>query len=932
MAAFLLGGCSAPEMKGTPFYTGKYELDIPDADVNRVNLWPLAYYREPVLSVLWPIFEKTEEHMALRPMLSAYGDTEDYWEYNFLWPLGQWDSRLNENRLVPYFWGKTHRPGDDAQNYNILFPLWWHFEDELDTLIPLWFVRHSNWQSGQFTEHNRWFCGPLAHAFNSPAEFNWHVALFGHSEDRTRESAIDCLPFPLYISWRDKTERGLFTPLYTHNEQLEDGRQGWSAVPPLLSLHTWNSEKDDRWLGGPLFRVCGGSELNAWHALLFARYRYLSDDSQYAGYPYPLIFSWRDHLGHGFFTPLYAFWEEDGPGPPKKCSVVPFLLSWHSQDPERSSYWFAGPLGHYCSDKEGTAWHAGPFGRIRNASTQATYSGYPWPLLFSWESPQRKGLFTPAFASWENTASTEPDGWSFSLPLLSWHIWSAGEDGYFLGGPLAHLKTGGANPSWHVGLFGRYYDAPSQASYSGYPWPLLFSWENPKRQGFFSPLYAYQQDNATGAVSGRSILPPLLYWHSWTATEDDHWLLGPLAHRRTGEELEGWHIGPFGRYRKPKTDKAYSGYPWPLVFSWQSPQERGFFSPLYGYQRDISHGGDDGWGALPLLLAWRSWGKSRDDVYGLLGLFSEHRSNAIRYGHLLPFYDYDQRKHRFYSPLFGWRDPDAAGKNGFWYPFTPLVGIRTGEERGGWAFPFYFHRDTPTSPDYSTYFLLLGYADHTEKNELTSKASETNWGFLPFYCHAYEAFTNSATAWDSRMESYSHDDYAFLLGYDLRKKTVRYAPRGEPPPAGTNSADRIRLQSWHESKARGDVVSRSETKGFFPFWMSWSASEKRLDGTLLSRSADTKALLILYDKKVRFAAATGTSKSEDYQRQRILWRAWNYRRCNGDITVDLFPFITRDVHKDGLRKTSFLWRFYRYQKDPDGKTSVDLFFIPVWRD
>ena len=32
------------------------------------HLWPLVYYRDPALSVLWPIGEKTDEHFAIRPL------------------------------------------------------------------------------------------------------------------------------------------------------------------------------------------------------------------------------------------------------------------------------------------------------------------------------------------------------------------------------------------------------------------------------------------------------------------------------------------------------------------------------------------------------------------------------------------------------------------------------------------------------------------------------------------------------------------------------------------------------------------------------------------------------------------------------------------------------------------------------------------------
>ena len=928
MAAFLLGGCSMPEMKGTPFYTGTYKLDIPEADVNRVNLWPLAYYREPVLSVLWPIFEKTEEHVAARPLFSAYGDTEDYWEYNFLWPLGQWDSLQHANRLFPYFWGSVHRAGNDLQPYHILFPFWWHFEEELNTFVPLWYVRHSNWQNGAFTEHSRWYGGPLAHIYESPEQVNWHVGPFGASTDRDGSSSLGCYPFPLYVTWRDEKRSGVFTPLYA---QSVDEDEGWSLFPPLLYLHTWDSKSDDRWLGGPLFHSCSGADLNGWHALLFWRYRSVSDDSDFAGYPFPFLMSWRNDSRHGFFTPLYATSHDSDANDRNGWSLIPALLSWHAWNPESDRYWVAGPLGHYRRSKSGQAWHAGPFGSFRNDESQTRCSGFPWPLMFSWQSPRQRGIFTPVFASCERTAASEPTGWSVSPLLLSWHLWSGEEHDYWLGGPLAHLSTGGSERSWHAGPFGHIHDAADGECYNGYPWPLIFSWSNPKRQGFFSPLYAYLKDSETCAVTGDSLLPPLLYWHWWTPTEDSHWLLGPLAHYRRGLDLEGWHVGPFGHYRKPKSGTAYGGYPWPLAFTWKSREGSGFFSPLYGYQRDTGADGEEGWGTIPLLLAWREWNKGQDDLYGLLGLYSRHVENGAHYGHLLPFYAYDEREGRFLSLLAGWQKPDQKHASGFWYPFTPLVGVRTGAEEGGWLFPIYSHSHKPGSPDYSTSFLLAGYMDHSETRDAQSETRATHWGFLPFYSHSYETFTNSATAWSGRMESRTHDDYAFLLGFSLRNKTVRYAPRGEAPPAGTNESERVRLEEWHANRARGDVVSSSLTEGFVPFWLRWSTRETRLDGTLLSSTVYSRLLLILYDNKETVTVSTNTAAQADYQRQRVLWKVWHYERRNGDTSIDIFPFITRDTHADGLRKTTFLWRLFRYQKDPDGKTSLDLFFLPLVR-
>ena len=63
----------------------------------------------------------------------------------------------------------------------------------------------------------------------------------------------------------------------------------------------------------------------------------------------------------------------------------------------------------------------------------------------------------------------------------------------------------------------------------------------------------------------------------------------------------------------------------------------------------------------------------------------------------------------------------------------------------------------------------------------------------------------------------------------------------------------------------------------------------------------------------------------------VLWRVWHYEFEDGDSTLDVFPWFTREKTKDGRTSTSFLWRFYRCETDPVKGTTLDLFFIPVLR-
>ena len=557
-ALLLLGGCSTREMKGSPFYSGEYAVNVPGAETRRMNLWPLAYYREPALSVLWPVFEHTEEHVAVRPLFSAYGDTRSYWEYNLLWPLCQADTKSHDYRIFPCFWGQGKREGNAEKDYHVLFPFVWHYEDKTCTLFPLWVRNHSCWKDDRFTEHDTWL--------------------------------------------------------------------GW-------------------------------------------------------------------------------------------------------------------PLTHYHTGLQEESWHAALFGRYRNLSTGGTYTGFPWPLFFSWREKEKHGLFTP--------------------------------------------------------------------------------------------LYAYETSDVQNVT--------------------------------------------------------------------------------------------DGWAALPLLLAWQRWDKADNDLNILLGLFNQHWGDSNRSGYLLPLCAYDRNDRLFLTPLVGWDKPDAKDPAGYWYPLTPLTGLRTGSEKGGWLFPLFDHTSNISNGLYSTRFLLLGYDGLSRHSWNKGHSSRQAYGFFPLFSHSLNtsAYTNAPAG--GVTEQVNTSDRQLLLRYSGENRTVcRALPEGSRPETTSTNA-------FHAAKLRTDYCRTTTSGGIFPLWSSESSLETRLDGTRLQEDSGSSVLLALYDTKRELKPKTDTDPPLDYERRRILWRVWHYEKRNGDVSVDLFPAITYDTHADGFSKTSFLWRLFRYEKHPGGGVDVDLLFLPLKR-
>ena len=72
-------------------------------------------------------------------------------------------------------------------------------------------------------------------------------------------------------------------------------------------------------------------------------------------------------------------------------------------------------------------------------------------------------------------------------------------------------------------------------------------------------------------------------------------------------------------------------------------------------------------------------------------------------------------------------------------------------------------------------------------------------------------------------------------------------------------------------------------------------------------------------------------EGHDYSKRALFWRLYHREELNGDATTDVFPFITRDVKRDGYANTSFLWRLFRYVDEPGKGTSLDILFLPILR-
>jgi hypothetical protein len=637
----LAAGCSAPQMKGTPFFTGEYE-DRQGPPEDRVNLWPLLYYRDPALSVLWPFIEKTDDHVAARPLFSVYGLDGERPVYNVLWPLARYDTHTGRGRVFPYMWGKDYRS---------VFPLYWHFGEPLgkkggmDAFFPFWiFSRHDPY----YDVHALW---PIVNVRRKPGSRGWRVwPVAGRYESGGRYYRFQA--WPLAQQWSDPANgraEHMLIPVYYYGNDAGDKTfvslpysrrrradgSGWDLVPPLC---------------------------------------YRSRDGDARRTITPLSYGYRSDTDVTFATWLGGYRRA---GDRSWWAALP-LLSGGAKSADSRSVWVGGPLAHYGRDGDRREQHVFPLYYHRRSPDGSIFVSPAWsagrsgdrswqlvpPFYYRLAAPEGVSHHVVPFYYWNERTET------FLSPL--WARWPGGTEGG-VNAALPVLLTmlsqdpgrrdlwslaGAVHWSWGREAGGRHV--------------IPFFYQNPRTGAFVSPLAARWRTGEHSTV----LIPPLLSWSTTEPGRRDLWLGGPLAHLSLGVNAGPSHVFPL-YYRDPEAETVLS----PLWARWE---EDGF-----------THR------AVPPLLSAYSTGDGRKRLNVLLGLFNQEWGNGGSSGHLLPLYRYEGDD-AFYTPLFGWnRDKD----DGFVYPLTPLVGRWRGKQPGGWLFPLFSWRKSRENGDLRGTFL-----------------------------------------------------------------------------------------------------------------------------------------------------------------------------------------------------------------------------------
>lgn len=873
--ALLFTGCSTPELKGTPYYSSETDTD-PQAAKDRIPLWPILYYKSPTLSVLWPFFEKSDEYMALRPLWSMYGEEKQKKVYSLLWPLGQFDRVERQNRFFPMFWG---------EGYVVGFPLYWHWghplkaEGGTDALIPLWCYTKSGrgyslnivWPFLNIKDDvdgRGWRVWPLVGSYSGGGDYYRFLAWplchqWGTGTQEKREAVL-----PLYVRGRSAQDAWFLTLL--GGMRKDANGMSWVAVP-LLSGGRKTRSSSETWLVGPLAHF--GQHTNAVSRHVFPFY-YASSNQLgrvFLSLPWSSGSSTRDGSGWEFVPPvmlrmaqgkdhqLYTPFFTSGTrreGAETWHSVHP--LWYRSESPEGKT--LATLAGGWQTRKEGRSWLIWPLlsGQTRTAKGRDLWIVAPffhwrrdaagvshYMLPFYWWDGRDHRLISPVVAKWGNSATGAKK--TVIPPLLTYYSTTPKTSDLWTAAGLAHFNWGEESGSSHV--LPLYYQDRRTSTFISLPWS---QWTG-------------------NDASTNTLIPPLLSWMTHRQDRTDLWALGPLAHVSWGEKAGATHVFPL--FYRDKSEDTFISLPYA---HWnQGESEHDLYPPLLAM---MTHEGNE---------------KQLD---ALLGLFSERWGGERRQGYFLPFYYYDSR-HTFYTLLFGWnnRDPD----HGFYYPLTPLLGVRTGKHSGGWLFPLW-SRDYDQEARTTNGTVLWGsYSRDARRREAS---------LIPIFGYKNRGALDTETSTNSWGETYGKTFWSLPACWYRNTKDVMPVKSPDGKPTGQME------------------VSTAKGNGFFPLWaythLKPAAGQEQTYGSLL---------LLLYDyKTTQGAALSGTQAREEYVRKRVLWRLYHYERHNEDVSVDVFPAMTYDRTPDGFRRWAFLWRAFRYERGPEGR-KLDLLYIPLIR-
>lgn len=519
-------------------------------------------------------------------------------------------------------------------------------------------------------------------------------------------------------------------------------------------------------------------------------------------------------------------------------------------------------------------------------------------------------LFSLPWCSWQGSR----DGWAVP-PLLTWGQQGPGRSDYRLRSLLGLFgvdKKGGNTSSW---CFPLYY-----ADDSGDFYTPLFGWSARNDVSWAFPLWCSDK--------GRFFSLP---WCSRAGRDGtlDSWTIPPLLTYGQRKHdvfttkillgIAGWDT---------KEGECTSSWCFPFYYADDGGD---VYTPLFGRsaKRDF-------WIVPPLL----TYGQRKRNVFStnvLLGLagWDEMHDSCMK-SWCFPFFTYE-KKHLFDSPVYVERDD--------WWAIPPLLTWGEKDVHGNRTLhPLVFGEISMTTNGYHHSALVPFYYHDADTLYLFPYLSSKGVNCLfPLWYRGPNSLVlaggllgmSNNTQWFT--PAVIHEGKKWLLGFGL---------------AGWSGVHDVEyswlLPLYWANHGSGDFVSLPfGSIGKFSWWLTplfgatdkmWWATPfvgqygngKRTFSWLFPFASWGESVSTEWSQALfGLLWNSETNRKTGHVDKSILWRLWHYEEKNGNVSMDMFPFVTYDRKANGYEKTSFLWKFYNHETDSRGRSHLDLFFIPV---
>ncbi len=425
MLVLLLGlfvGCSTTAMKSTPLWDREYEKANGPAE-DRINVWPLFYYRNPALSALWPLISATDEGHAFVPFYE-YDKSDRHMRLGTLHQIAPAFADFNgEDETKRVF----NVMSDKKEHTFWVLPFYFQDCDDKELyIIPVLYKSEDGFWTPLYT-HTRdlkGFFGPLffRYAANGSTRyfFPWPILGFWSGD---KEKGFRAFPLGWYNRRGDYVNLNLGLLLYNYM-----GRSDWKQHDYLWPLGQYSSNKENK--------------TNRLIPLFYANEK---NGKKFLWVLGPLFTHWADKNERGHCTlPFYYYNSESD-----RDYALITTLGGISKSKERERLDVLGPLYY------------------RSESTTESYHTVMWPLWHDYKTTDsRKIALFPAFMHSEGSKERK----FVSIPMS---FGRKGEDSFFnLGLVLFHReKNAESTGTWLAPLF---YHVEQSAGSSVYTLPLSF--------------------------------------------------------------------------------------------------------------------------------------------------------------------------------------------------------------------------------------------------------------------------------------------------------------------------------------------------------------------------------------------------------------------------------------------------------------------------